>query len=162
MFSFSLCSRVSRSAWDNTLHDALHITSMGQYRRDSFPQPLIRKQSRVLDVALTSMSSAVRLGHTTVTILTAHLHLHRLRLSSILSPTLSLVQEHSEDYRTFLTVLLQCPCYHSHSVVLCSQLLRALRLNVTTLDLPTLLAASQQQASTPHHNQLSSVSPAPS
>ncbi|KAG0721260.1 S-methyl-5'-thioadenosine phosphorylase [Chionoecetes opilio] len=45
-----LISRVCRSTWNNTLGDALRITSMGQYRSDSSPQPWIRKKSRVLDV----------------------------------------------------------------------------------------------------------------
>ncbi|KAG0726206.1 Low molecular weight phosphotyrosine protein phosphatase [Chionoecetes opilio] len=45
-----LISRVCRSTWNNTLGDALCITSMGQYRSDSSPQPWIRKKSRVLDV----------------------------------------------------------------------------------------------------------------
>ncbi|KAG0727423.1 MOB kinase activator-like 3 [Chionoecetes opilio] len=40
---------VCRSTWNNTLGDALRITSMGQYRSDSSPQPWIRKKSRVMD-----------------------------------------------------------------------------------------------------------------
>ncbi|KAG0728841.1 hypothetical protein GWK47_031645 [Chionoecetes opilio] len=67
-----LISRVYRSTWNNALGDAIRITSMGQYRSDSSPQPWIRKKSRVLDVTLTRL----RLGHTTLTV-----HLHRLRLS---------------------------------------------------------------------------------
>ncbi|KAG0726992.1 Ribonuclease kappa [Chionoecetes opilio] len=52
--------RQIESAWggldrDNTLGDALRITSMGQYRSDSSPQPWIRQKSRVLDVTLTSL-----------------------------------------------------------------------------------------------------------
>ena len=57
-----LISRVYRSAWDNMLYDALHITSMGQYRRDFSPQLSIRKQFRDLDVDLTRP----RLGNTTL------------------------------------------------------------------------------------------------
>ncbi|KAG0711623.1 Cytochrome b-c1 complex subunit Rieske, mitochondrial [Chionoecetes opilio] len=34
-----LISRVCRSTWNNTLGDTLRITSMGQYRNDSSPQP---------------------------------------------------------------------------------------------------------------------------
>ncbi|KAG0721063.1 hypothetical protein GWK47_047210 [Chionoecetes opilio] len=34
-----LIPRVCRSTWNNTLGDALRITSMGQYRSDSSPQP---------------------------------------------------------------------------------------------------------------------------
>ena len=56
-----LISQVCRSAWDNTLHDALYTTFMLQYRRDSSPQPWPRKQPRVLDVATTRL----HLGHTT-------------------------------------------------------------------------------------------------
>ncbi|KAG0710066.1 putative ATP-dependent RNA helicase DDX46 [Chionoecetes opilio] len=44
-----LISRVCRSTWNNTIGDALRITSMGQYRSDSSPQPWIRKKFRILD-----------------------------------------------------------------------------------------------------------------
>ncbi|KAG0723761.1 Ribonuclease Z, mitochondrial [Chionoecetes opilio] len=98
-----LISRVCRSTWNNTLGDALRITSMGQYRSDSSPQPWIRKKSRVLDVTLTRL----HLGHTTLT----------------------------------------CPRFHSHRVVLHSQLLA---LNVNTFDLPTLLAAAGVPPSRQH------------
>ncbi|KAG0716060.1 Serine/threonine-protein phosphatase 2A regulatory subunit delta isoform [Chionoecetes opilio] len=43
--------------------------------------------------------------------------------------------------------LLQCPCFHSHRVMLCSQLLT---LNVATCDLPTLLAAADVHPSRQH------------
>ncbi|KAG0714287.1 Ribosome biogenesis protein WDR12 [Chionoecetes opilio] len=46
-----------------------------------------------------------------------------------------------------LNTLLQCPCFHSHRVVLNSQLLT---LNVTTCDLPTLLAAAGVHPSRQH------------
>ncbi|KAG0727549.1 hypothetical protein GWK47_034462 [Chionoecetes opilio] len=42
-----LIFRVCRSTWNITLGDALRITSMGQYRSDSSPQPWILKKSRV-------------------------------------------------------------------------------------------------------------------
>ncbi|KAG0725882.1 Cytochrome c-type heme lyase [Chionoecetes opilio] len=35
--------RVCRSTWNNTLGDALRITSMGQYRSDSSPQPWLSR-----------------------------------------------------------------------------------------------------------------------
>ncbi|KAG0697406.1 Histone deacetylase 11 [Chionoecetes opilio] len=120
-----LISRVCRSTWNNMLGDALRITSMGQYRSDSSPQPWIRKKSRVLDVTLTRL----RLGHTRLTA-----HLHRLCLSP--DPHCPWCMNIPETIEHFL---LQCPRFHSHRVVLQSQLLA---LNVTTFDLPTLLAAA--------------------
>ncbi|KAG0723394.1 hypothetical protein GWK47_042818 [Chionoecetes opilio] len=120
-----LIPRVCRSTWNNTLGDALRITSMGQYRSDSYPQPWIRKKSRVLDVTLTRLC----LGQTTLTA-----HLHRLRLSP--DPHCPWCMNFPETIEHFL---LQCPHFHSHRVVLQSQLLA---LNVTTPDLPTLLAAA--------------------
>ncbi|KAG0713272.1 hypothetical protein GWK47_016559 [Chionoecetes opilio] len=128
-----LISRVCRSAWNNTLGDALRITSMGHYRSDSSPQPWIRKKSRVLDVALTRL----RLGHTTLTA-----HLHRLRLSpDPHCPWCINVPETIEHF------LLQCPRFHSHRVVLHTQLIA---LNVNTFDLPTLLAAAGVPPSRQH------------
>ncbi|KAG0714449.1 hypothetical protein GWK47_014121 [Chionoecetes opilio] len=128
-----LIPRVCRSTWNNTLGDALRITSMGQYRSDSSPQPWIRKKSRVLDVTLTRL----RLGHTTLTA-----HLHRLRLSP--DPHCPWCMNFLETIEHFL---LQCPHFHSHRVVLQSQLLA---LNVTTFDLPTLLAAAGVPPSRQH------------
>ncbi|KAG0712701.1 Lysosomal alpha-mannosidase [Chionoecetes opilio] len=104
-----LISRVCRSTWNNMLGDTLRITSMGQYRSDSSPQPWIRKKSRVLDVTLTRL----RLGHTTLT------------LTCIASV---------------------CPLTPT-AFVLQSQLLA---LNVTTFDLPTLLAAAGVPPSRQH------------
>ncbi|KAG0727382.1 hypothetical protein GWK47_004017 [Chionoecetes opilio] len=128
-----LISRVCRSAWNNTLGDALRITSMGHYRSDYSPQPWIRKKSRVLDVALTRL----RLGHTTLTA-----HLHRLRLSpDPHCPWCINVPETIEHF------LLQCPRFHSHRVVLHTQLIA---LNVNTFDLPTLLAAAGVHPSRQH------------
>ncbi|KAG0716922.1 RNA 3'-terminal phosphate cyclase [Chionoecetes opilio] len=118
-------SRVCRSTRNNTLGDALRITSMGQYRSDTSPQPWIRKKSRVLDVTLTRL----RLGHKTLTP-----HLHRLRLSP--DPQCPWCRNVLETIEHFL---LQCPRFHSHRVVLHSQ---HLALKVTTFDLPTLLAAT--------------------
>ncbi|XP_050714195.1 uncharacterized protein LOC126997240 [Eriocheir sinensis] len=66
-----LISRTCRASWDDTLANTLRITSMGQYRTNSSPQPWVRKTSRVLDVALTRL----RLGHTRL-----GAHLLRLRL----------------------------------------------------------------------------------
>ncbi|KAG0722668.1 Mitochondrial intermediate peptidase [Chionoecetes opilio] len=117
----------------HTLGDALRITSMGQYRSDSSPQPWIRKKSRVLDVTLTRL----RLGHTTLTA-----HLHHLRLSP--DPHCPWCMNFPETIEHFL---LQCPRFHSHRVVLHSQLLA---LNVTTFDLPTLLAAAGVPPSRQH------------
>ncbi|KAG0727086.1 UPF0587 protein C1orf123 [Chionoecetes opilio] len=128
-----LISRFCRSTWNNTLGDALRITSMGQYRSDSSPQPWIRKKSRVLDVTL----ARLRLGHTTLTA-----HLHRLRLSP--DPHCPWCMNFPETIEHFL---LQCPHFHSHRVVLQSQLLA---LNVTTFDLPTLLAAAGVPPSRQH------------
>ena len=120
-----LVSRICRSTSDASLTDALRITSMGQYRSDSSPQPWVRKQSRVLDVALTRL----RLGHTKLTA-----HLHRLRLSpDPYCPWCRTVPETIEHF------LLQCPRFHSQRVLLRSQLVA---LNVHTFDLPTLLAAA--------------------
>lgn len=68
----NLISRKSYSTWDRTLNDALQTTSMGRYRHNSVPQPWVRKQSQLLDVALTRL----RLGHTTLTA-----HLYRLGLT---------------------------------------------------------------------------------
>ena len=62
-----LISRTCQSTWNNILSNTLLNTNMGQYRTDSSPQPWVRQQSRVLEVALTCL----RFGHTT---LTAHLH----------------------------------------------------------------------------------------
>ncbi|KAG0727408.1 Craniofacial development protein 2 [Chionoecetes opilio] len=132
--SLSTATRlISRSTWNNTLGDALRITSMGQYRSDSSPQPWIRKKSHVLDVTLTHL----RLGHTTLTA-----HLHRLRLSP--DPHCPWCMNVPETIEHFL---LQCPRFHSHRVVLQSQLLA---LNVTTFDLPTLLAAAGVHPSRQH------------
>ncbi|KAG0729444.1 Multidrug resistance-associated protein 7 [Chionoecetes opilio] len=78
-----LIPRVCRSTWNNTLGDALRITSMGQYHSD-FPPALDTEK---------------------------------------------------------------CPHFHSHRVVLQSQLLA---LNVTTCDLPTLLAAAGVPPSRQH------------
>ncbi|KAG0725444.1 Zinc finger protein 622 [Chionoecetes opilio] len=117
----------------HTLGDALRITSMGQYRSDSSPQPWIRKKSRVLDVTLTRL----RLGHTTLTA-----HLHHLRLSP--DPHCPWCMNFPETIEHFL---LQCPHFHLHRVVLHSQLLA---LNVTTFDLPTLLAAAGVPPSRQH------------
>ncbi|XP_050723248.1 uncharacterized protein LOC127001977 isoform X5 [Eriocheir sinensis] len=66
-----LISRTCHASWDGTLVNTLRITSMGQYRTNSSPQPWVRKTSRVLDDALTRL----RLGHTR---LGAHLHRQRL------------------------------------------------------------------------------------
>ncbi|XP_045101300.1 uncharacterized protein LOC123498199 [Portunus trituberculatus] len=68
-----LISRLCHSSWDSSLNTALRVTSMGLYCSDSSPQPWVRKQSRILDVALTCL----RLGHTRLTA-----HLHCLGLSS--------------------------------------------------------------------------------
>ncbi|XP_045127737.1 uncharacterized protein LOC123514153 [Portunus trituberculatus] len=54
-----LLSRLCHSSWDSSLNNALRVTSMGLYHSDSSPQPWVRKQSRILDVALTRL----RLGH---------------------------------------------------------------------------------------------------
>ncbi|KAG0721067.1 DNA repair protein RAD51 3 [Chionoecetes opilio] len=128
-----LISRVCRSTWNNTLGDALRITSMGQYRSDSSPQPWIRKKSRVLDVTLTRL----RLWHTTLTV-----HRHRLRLSP--DPHCPWCMNFPETIEHFL---LQCRRFHSHRVVLHSQLLA---LNINTFDLPTLLAAAGVPPSRQH------------
>lgn len=129
----SLISRVCHSAWNNSLGNALRNTSMGHYRNDSSPQPWIRQKSRVLDVTLTRL----RLGHTTLTA-----HLHRLRLSP--DPDCPWCRNVSETIEHFL---LQCPRFHSHRVVLQSQLLA---LGVNTFDLPTLLAAAGVHPSRQH------------
>ncbi|KAG0724160.1 Heparan-sulfate 6-O-sulfotransferase 2 [Chionoecetes opilio] len=114
-----------RSAWDRSLGDALRTTSMGQYRVDSSPHPWIRQTSRVLDVALTRL----RIGHTTLTA-----HLHRLQLTP--DPYCPWCRNVPESIEHFL---LQCPRFHSHRQLLRGQLIA---LNVTTFDLPTLLAAA--------------------
>ena len=120
-----LISRVCRSASDTSLATGLRITSMGQYRHDSSPQPWVRKQSRALDVALTRL----RLGHTTL-----NAHLHRLRLAP--EPHCPWCRSVPETIEHFL---LQCPRFHSHRVQLRTQLIA---LRVPTFDLPTLLAAT--------------------
>ncbi|MPC60338.1 hypothetical protein E2C01_054380 [Portunus trituberculatus] len=97
---------------------------MGLYRSDSSPQLWVRKQSRILDVALTRL----RLGHTRLTA-----YLHRLGLSpDPYYPWCRTVEETIEHF------LLDCPCFHSHRVVLRDRLVA---LGVSTFDLPTLLAA---------------------
>ncbi|KAG0719345.1 E3 ubiquitin-protein ligase Siah1 [Chionoecetes opilio] len=96
-------------------------------------RPWIRKKSRVLDVTLTRL----RLGHTRLTA-----HLHRLCLSP--DPHCPWCMNIPETIEHFL---LQCPRFHSHHVVLQSQLLA---LNVTTFDLPTLLAAAGVPPSRQH------------
>ena len=98
---------------------------MGLYRSDSSPQPWVRKQSRILDVALTRL----RLGHTRLTA-----HLHRLGLSpDPYCPWCRTVEETIEHF------LLHCPRFHSHRVVLRDHLAA---LGVSTFDLPTLLAVA--------------------
>ncbi|KAG0719748.1 COP9 signalosome complex subunit 4 [Chionoecetes opilio] len=93
----------------------------------------IRKKSRILDVTLTCL----RLRHTTLTV-----HLHRLRLSP--DPHCPWCMNIPETIEHFL---LQCPRFHSHRVMLHSELLA---LNVTTFDLPTLLAAAGVSPSRQH------------
>ncbi|XP_045101462.1 uncharacterized protein LOC123498421 [Portunus trituberculatus] len=120
-----LLSRLCHSSWDSSLNNALRVTSMGLYRSDSSPQPWVRKQSRILDVALTRL----RLGHTRLTA-----HLHRLGLSpDPYCPWCRTVEETIEHF------LLHCPRFHSHRVVLRDHLAA---LGVSTFDLPTLLAAA--------------------
>ncbi|XP_045107993.1 uncharacterized protein LOC123502793 [Portunus trituberculatus] len=120
-----LISRLCHSSWDSSLNTALRITSMGLYCSDSSPQPWVRKQSRILDVALTRL----RLGHTRLTA-----HLHRLGLSpDPYCPWCRTVEETIEHF------LLHCPRFHSHRVVLHDHLVA---LGVSTFDLPTLLAAA--------------------
>ncbi|XP_045122669.1 uncharacterized protein LOC123511112 [Portunus trituberculatus] len=119
-----LISRLCHSSWDSSLNTALRVTSMGLYRSDSSPQPWVRKQSRILDVALTCL----RLGHTRLTA-----HLHRLGLSlDPYCPWCRMVEETIEHF------LLHWPRFHSHCVVLCDHLVA---LGVSTFDLPTLLVA---------------------
>ncbi|XP_063886362.1 uncharacterized protein LOC135114389, partial [Scylla paramamosain] len=62
-----LISHICHLAWDYTLDDVLHITSMGQYWTDSFRQPWIWQWSCILNVTIAHL----HLGHTT---LTDHLH----------------------------------------------------------------------------------------
>ncbi|XP_045126267.1 uncharacterized protein LOC123513261 [Portunus trituberculatus] len=101
-----IISRKCHSTWDTSLNTALLTTSLGQYRCNSSPQPWMRQQSRVLDVALTRL----RLGHTRLTA-----HLHRLHLSpDPYCPWCRTVPETIEHF------LLHCPRFHSHRVVLCS------------------------------------------
>ncbi|KAG0730296.1 Amidophosphoribosyltransferase [Chionoecetes opilio] len=91
---------------------------------------LLANQKPLDELANFVACSAVLLftiGHTTLTV-----HLHRLRQSP--DPHCSWCRKVSETIEHFL---LQCPRFHSHRVVLRSQLLT---LNVTTCDLPTLLA----------------------
>ncbi|KAG0707258.1 hypothetical protein GWK47_024177 [Chionoecetes opilio] len=76
-------------------------------------------------------------GHTTLTV-----HLHRLRQSP--DPNCPWCRNVSETIEHFL---LQCPRFHSHRVVLRSQLLT---LNLATCDLPTLLAAAGVHPSRQH------------
>ena len=120
-----LLPRICRSTWDSTLSNALRITSMGQYRSDSSPQPWVRQRSRVLDVALTRL----RLGH-----IRLNAHLHRLRLSP--DPNCPWCRSVPD---TIDHLLLQCPRFHSQRVLLRSQLIA---LRIPTFDLPTLLAAA--------------------
>lgn len=120
-----LISRICRSSWNNTLSNTLLNTNMSHYRTDSLPQPWVRQQSRVLDVALTRL----RLGHTTLTA-----HLHRLGLAPDPYCPWCRATEETVDH-----LMLQCPRFHSYRVLLRSQLLA---LNVNTFDLPTLLAAA--------------------
>ena len=76
---------------------------MDQYCRDSSPQPWIRKQSLVLDVALTE--SDLR-GHTTL-----KAYLHCLRLSP--DPHCSWCR--TGNYRSIIEhFLVHCPRYYSH------------------------------------------------
>ncbi|XP_045104412.1 uncharacterized protein LOC123499945 [Portunus trituberculatus] len=87
--------------------------------------PWVRKQSRILDVALTRL----RLGHTRLTA-----HLHRLGLSTDpYCPWCRTVEETIEHF------LLHCSRFHSHRVVLRDHLVA---LGVSTFDLPTLLTAA--------------------
>ncbi|XP_050730708.1 uncharacterized protein LOC127005662 [Eriocheir sinensis] len=120
-----LISCTCRSFWDDTLVNTLRITSMGQYRTNSSPQPWVRKPSRILDMALTCL----RLGHITLSA-----HLHRLRLArDPHCPWCRTVEETIEQ------LLLHCPRFHSQRVLLRHQLCS---LDVPTFDLPTLLAAA--------------------
>ncbi|XP_045115986.1 uncharacterized protein LOC123507278 [Portunus trituberculatus] len=120
-----LISRVCHSTSDTTLATGLRVTSMGQYRHNSSPQPWVRQQSRALDVALTRL----RLGHTTF-----NAHLHCLRLAP--DPHCPWCRSVPETIEHFL---LQCSRFHSQRVLLRAQLIA---LGVPTLDLPTLLAAA--------------------
>ncbi|MPC37789.1 hypothetical protein E2C01_031280 [Portunus trituberculatus] len=123
-----LISRVCHSTSDSTLATGLRVTSMGQYRHNSSPQPWVRQQSHALDVALTRLC----LGHTT---LNAHLcDLHRLRLAP--DPHCPWCRSVPETIEHFL---LQCPRFHSQRVLLRAQLLA---FGASTLDLPTLQAAA--------------------
>ncbi|MPD01726.1 hypothetical protein E2C01_097266 [Portunus trituberculatus] len=99
-----LISRLCHSSWDSSLNTALRITSMGLYHSDSSPQLWVRKQSCILDVALTRL----RLGHTRLTS-----HLHRLGLSpDPYCPWCRMVEETIEHF------LLHCSRFHSHCVLL--------------------------------------------
>ena len=120
-----LITQTCRSKWDDSLPPALRLTSMGQYRSDSSPQPWVRMTSRALDVALTRL----RLGHTTLTA-----HLHRLNLAH--DPYCPWCLNTPENIQHFI---LECPRFHSHRVMLREQLLA---LEVNSFDLPTLLGAA--------------------
>ncbi|XP_045136139.1 uncharacterized protein LOC123519049 [Portunus trituberculatus] len=120
-----LISRVCHSTSDSTLATGLCVTSLGQYRHNSSLHPWVRQQSRALDVVLTRL----RLGHTTL-----NAHLHRLRLAP--DPDYPWCRSVPETIEHFL---LQCPHFYSQRVLLRAQLIA---LGVSTLDLPTLLAAA--------------------
>ncbi|MPC75967.1 hypothetical protein E2C01_070368 [Portunus trituberculatus] len=70
---------------------------MGLYRSDSSPQPWVRKQSRIIDVALTRL----RLGHTR--------HSTPASPGSITRPLLPLVQDSRGNHRTLPLTLPPLP-----------------------------------------------------
>ncbi|KAG0728227.1 hypothetical protein GWK47_032942 [Chionoecetes opilio] len=130
-----LISQVCRFTWDTSLGDALCAPTMGHYRSDSSPHPWKRQTSRILDVALTR----IRLGPHKLTQQLEGDDIREAENGDGIFAGLSIVDKWNSETKSVLKFylmeydrnvsetiehfLLQCPRFHSHRVVLRSQLL---------------------------------------